>query len=173
MDIFLLLLAILLVPIAIAGLSLAPWVPAHRKDFERIEKHLQLHDGNVFYEIGSGEGRLSRFIAKRNPHVTVIAIEMALPLHPLSRLHLLLRPISNLKLIYGNALHQDLSTADAIYTFATIKTINNKLKPKLLKELRSGARIVSYQFGIRDWPGASSKHVPGNSGGTLYVYKMA
>lgn len=163
-------LALLLIPIAVAGMSLAPWVPARKKDFERIEKHLKLRDGDVFYELGSGEGRLSRFIAGRNPMVQVKAIEMALPLHLLSRLHLLLRPIPNLKLIYGNALNYDLSDADAIYTFATISTINRKLKPKFLRELKKGCTVVSYEFGIREWEGIAFADEPETRGAKIYIY---
>lgn len=171
MDIVLLVVAIVLVPLAIAGASLAPWVPTRRKDLSRIAAHLDLKHGDVFYEIGSGDGRVSRYIAKQFPEATVIGIEMATPLYLLSLLHLLIQPAPNLKIKYGNALKMDLSDASAIFTFATIGTINKKLKPKLLRECKKGCRIISYEFRIRDWPGKERVDEPEGRGARLYVYE--
>jgi len=46
---------------------------------------------------------------------------------------------------------------------------NNRLKPKLEKELKSEARIVSHDFGFSDW---KPTKVESFGGHTLYLYKM-
>ena len=163
---------LILTPLALAGCSLAPWVPTRAKDFERINRHLQLKNGSVFYDLGCGDGRVCRYIAKHNPDAEVIGIEMALPMYLIAVLLQCIFPIRNLAYIYGNALKRDLSDADGIYTYALIDTINNKLKSKFLLELKAGCRIVSYHFAIRDWPGKQAIHTPEERGATLFVYEV-
>ena len=171
-NIFYITIIILLIPLAIAGLSLAPWVPANRKDFPRINEQLQLKKGSVFYELGCGEGRLSRYIAKQNPEAKVVGVEIMVTMYLLAQLRQLLHPHKNLRYIYGDALKTDLRNADALYTYALIKTINAKLKPKFLKELKPGCRIVSYHFAMQDWPGKSLIEQPTKTDVPLHVYQV-
>lgn len=50
---------------------------------------------------------------------------------------------------------QDLFTTDVspatVVTLYLLPELNERLRPKLLRELRPGARIVSHDFGIGDW----------------------
>ena len=165
-------IALVLLPIAMAGCSLAPWVPTRAKDFPRIDKQLRLKKGSVFYEIGCGEGRVCRYIAKHNPDATVVGIEMAYPIYLLARLRQIIRPYKNLSYIHGNAINIDLSKADAIYTYDMIDTINKKLKTKFLRELKPGCRIISYHFGMKDWPGKQDADQPGRRNAKLYLYEV-
>lgn len=162
---------LILTPIAIAACSLAPWVPTKRKDFKRINDQLKIKDGSTFYELGCGEGRVCRYIAKKNPNATIIGIEKALPIYLIAHIRQLLMPHKNLQYIYGDVLKADLSGADALYTYAMIQTINEKLKPKFLKELKPGCRIVSYQFAMTDWPGEQEVDQPQKEDPRLYVYE--
>ena len=58
---------------------------------------------------------------------------------------------------------QDLFTAD--FSEATVMSLylfpemNERLRPKLQRELRPGARVVSHQFRIGDWPPDRSETV--------------
>jgi hypothetical protein len=45
----------------------------------------------------------------------------------------------------------DLREATVVTLFLSPE-INQRLRPKLLAELRPGSRIVSHRFGIGDWP---------------------
>ena len=51
---------------------------------------------------------------------------------------------------------EDLFEADiadaTVVTLYLLQTLNYKLRPKLLRELKPGTRIVSYTFDIPDWP---------------------
>ena len=154
-SLYLFIIALLLIPLAVAGRSLAPWVPTRTKDLPRINEQLRLKPGAVFYELGCGDGRVCRYIAKHNPEVTVIGIELTLYFYLIARLIQRIHPLPNLSYVHGNALKQSLKNADAIYAYALVKTVNTKLKPKLLQELKPGARFVSYSFAISDWPGTA------------------
>ena len=60
-------------------------------------------------------------------------------------------------------LRQDLFRTD--FSEATVLTLylfpemNERLRPKLRAELRPGARVVSYQFGIRGWSADREENV--------------
>ena len=70
---------------------------------------------------------------------------------------------------------QDLFEADL--TPATVVTLylspglNRRLRPKLLRELRPGARIVSHSFDMGDWAPARTLQVSSHEGShTLYLW---
>lgn len=173
MQFFISLIALaVLIPIAIAGSSLAPWVPAKRKDLSRIDELLNLQEGSLFFELGSGDGRVSRYIAKQNPHATIVGIEMALPLYLIAKLRQAISPVENLSFVWGNALKQDLSQADVIYTYAMVHTINTKLKKKFLSSLKPGCKIVSYHFAMTDWPGEQTMHRSHDKEAKIHVYEI-
>jgi len=50
-----------------------------------------------------------------------------------------------------DALQADLSQATVV-TLYLLSSSNVKLRPRLLSQLKPGARIVSHQFGMGDWP---------------------
>jgi hypothetical protein len=54
------------------------------------------------------------------------------------------------RFIEGDIFLADLSEATVV-TLYLLTSINERLRPKLLKELRPGTRIVSHQFRMGDW----------------------
>ena len=42
-----------------------------------------------------------------------------------------------------------------------LPSVNARLRPKLLKELRPGSRIVSHEFGLGDWPPEKTATIDG------------
>jgi hypothetical protein len=49
--------------------------------------------------------------------------------------------------------------------------LNRRLRPKLLRELRPGARIVSHSFDMGDWVPSRTLQVSSNEGShTLYLW---
>ena len=163
---------LILLPCVIAGLSMAPWMPTRKKDLARINHLAALKKGEIFYELGSGDGRVSYFIAKNNPHCQVIGIEIAWPLFIYSKLKLFFAPQKNLCFKMGNIFKEDLSKADVIYVFAMKNTLNKKLKQKFNKELKKEARIISYVFSINNF--SKNAHLSKNTKKDLgiYVYEI-
>lgn len=168
---FLLIIFILLLSFAYVGLSIAPWVPARRKDFDRINRLANLKPGQKFIELGSGEGRICRYIAKKNPEAHINGIELAVPVHILGKIISLFVRIKNMELRFGNAFSEDLSKYDVVYTFGIVKSMNTKLREKFEKELKPGAKIVSYVFAINDWQGNHIKDKPSEKDLSIHVYE--
>ena len=54
------------------------------------------------------------------------------------------------KVVHADLFEQDLSGASVI-TLYLLPSLNVKLMPKLMKELKPGTRIVSHAFDMGDW----------------------
>jgi len=170
--ILLIVLVVLVISLSISSFSIAPWIPSRRRDRRRINSLADLKPGQTFYELGCGDARVSAYIARKNPDVKVVGIELALPVYFYAKLRQFLFGPKNMQIILANVLHQDLSKADVVYTFALIKSINNSLQEKFVKELKSGAKILSYVFSIKNWPGKSETDKPKDKDLPIHVYWM-
>jgi len=144
-------LLIIFLFLLVKGFKIAPFLPANKKDLPIINKVADLKPGQTFVELGAGDARVSTFIAKKNPNCKVIAIELSLPIFIFAKLKSIFGP-TNLTIKYGDCLEYNLSNADVVYTYALIKTINNKIKPKVIQELNPNAKLISYVFSIKKWP---------------------
>jgi len=161
-----LILSFLFIGIIWGGFSIAPWVPCKKKDLQRINKLADLKAGQVFYDLGCGDGRVCKYMAKYNPDCKIIGIEIALPIYLLARL-IKIFSIYDYEVKRGNIFNQDLSRADVVYTYALSTTINKKLKQKFVKDLKNNCKIISYAFKMNDWKGKVHKgQVP------IFVYKL-
>lgn len=151
MGLYLLILGLLavLVPVAWAGLSFAPWVPTWKEDVQRALKLAKLKPGEVMYDLGSGDGK-AVFIAAEEFGARAIGIEIAWPLWLWSQLRRFWAK-GHTKFILGNLFRRDISDADVIYVFGMPNKMKDKLRRKLEAELKPGARVVSYSFSIPDW----------------------
>ena len=168
----LLFIGLCLLSLAIAGKSFAPWVPTWKKDLPRIFKLAALKPGEIFYELGCGSGKVT-FYAYKNFKIKAIGIELAIPLYFYCRLkRLLVKNNNQLVFLNKNLFKVDLSKADAVYFFGMPNSIKNKLKQKLTKELKPGARVISYVFPIPGWqPKIIDK--PNKKDIAIYLYEMS
>ena len=135
---------------ALAGISFAPWVPAWKKDLKRILALADLKPEQKFYELGSGTGRVCFYINKMTD-AEAIGLEIALPFYLVSKFKQLFLKSHHIKFKFKNFFKQNLSDADVVYFFGMPKPLKDKLRIKLEKELKPGARVISYVFPIEAW----------------------
>ena len=57
----------------------------------------------------------------------------------------------------------------SVVTLYLLPSLNLKLRPKLMRELRKGTRIVSHDFDMGDWKPEQTVNV---QGGTLYLWTI-
>jgi predicted RNA methylase len=75
-------------------------------------------------------------------------------------------------MVEGSALRVDLSPADVV-TMYLLTSSNERLKPNLEKYLKSGSRVVSYEFPIKGWkPVRVIVLQTGKTEHTIYLYEM-
>lgn len=158
------------ISLALAGKSLAPFVPARRKDLPRILKLANLKSGEIFYDLGCGIGAVA-IGAGQIPGVVSVGVEIAWPLYIICRLRRLFHKNKNITFVLKNLYKTDLSNADVVYVFGLPATLKLKLKEKLQRELKPGARIISYAFKIDGLnPEIVDKPTPKDL--TIYLYKI-
>lgn len=136
--------------IAMAFLSLAPWLPARKKDLKRIFKLADLKPGEIFYDLGCGDGKIVIYAAKHYS-AKAIGIELALPLYLICKIRQLFNYKKNITIKFKNLFQENLRDANVVYVFGMKSKLKNKLKQKLEKELKQGARVISYSFPIKGW----------------------
>jgi len=72
------------------------------------------------------------------------------------------------KIIRGDLFQANISEATVV-TLYLLTDLNLKLRPKLLKELNPGTRIVSHAFSMGDWKPERTEEV---SGSTVYLWRV-
>lgn len=119
-------------------------------------------------DLGSGDGRLVVLAAQQKgargigveiqPQLVAIAREVAEEAGVSSRV----------RFVEGDLRDADLSSATVVVLYLST-TLTREITPKLRRELRPGARIVSQQFRLQDWPPDRSATVEGQ---TLYLWTV-
>lgn len=150
-------------------LSFAPWVPCRGRDLKRIFKLADLKEGQVFYDLGCGDGKLVIY-AGNHYKVRAVGLEISLPFYLICQFRKFFNYQANLQFKFKNLFKENLSAADAVYFFGMPKPIKRKLSAKLRQELKSGAKIISYSFKLDDWtPKVIDKPTPKDLPVYLYV----
>ena len=139
---------IILVPLAVAGSSMAPWVPTRKKDIKKLVDILDLKAWDVFFEIWCWDWRVSHSVAKAFPKAKILGLELAYPMFIFAYLRWILYPVKNYKVTLWNAFKKDFSAYDVIYVYGMPDKMWAKIVPKFLSEAKSWAKLYSYVFSI-------------------------
>lgn len=146
----------------------APFVPSELDIVEKIIALAEIKKKDVFYDLGSGDGRIVIAAALRGAKAYGVEIDRLRVWY--SKLWIkLLRLSQNAQIIHQDLFETNLAKADIVCLFLLPET-NEKLTKKLKKELKKGAKIISYAFPLRDW---KPKYVDPYGGffGPIYIYK--
>ena len=160
---------LILLSALLSSISMAPFVPARTKDLGRIIKIAGLQKGEVFYDIGCGNGKV--VLAAGAAGVRAIGIELSFLNYLSCVIRKLFKKSAGVSFRFGNLYKYDLDGADVVYLFGTPSGIDSRLKNKLIKELKPRARVVSYVFEIKGWrPTAIDK--PDKNRVAIYLYTI-
>jgi len=110
----------------------------------------QLKPGEVFFDLGAGDGR-TVIMAAKEFGARAVGVEL--------REDLAKRALSSVyeeglqdrvTIVNGDMFNVDLSSADVVFLYLTTSA-NEKIKPKLEAELKPGTRVVSHDYEIVGW----------------------
>ncbi|RLG89330.1 MAG: SAM-dependent methyltransferase [Thermoprotei archaeon] len=128
-----------------------------------------VREGDIFYDLGCGDGRVVIEAAKRGAQA--ICIEINPTLIKRAKENVEREGVANrVKII--NASFFDVSIRDATVVYMYLLTsVNKALRPKLETELAPGTRVISLDFEIPGWiPVRMVSLVTATRIGTLYLY---
>jgi SAM-dependent methyltransferase len=127
-----------------------PWVPTRPELIDMIFSLAEVGDKDVFYDLGSGDGRMVVEAAKRGVK-RAVGIEKNRELY-MKAVRLAEKEGVSVKAVFRNEdfFSVDISDATVVYMYLLTR-INRLLAPKLASELRPGTRIVSLDFEIPGW----------------------
>lgn len=146
----------------------SPWSPWWRTttDLARIEcKLAKVKKGDVIYDLGCGDGT-ALIIAAREFGATGVGIEIDPMRAWIAKIRVKLSKFSNkIDIRRDSFWNHDISEATVIFMYLIPKTLV-KLRPKLLKELKPGTRVVTFVYKM-DLP-----LIAKDEKAELYVYEM-
>ena len=154
--------------------QLAPFDPTPQDVVDRLLALAGVTNGDLVYDLGSGDGRILIAAAKRYG-VKAVGFEVDPGLVKLARENIKQESLEH----RVEVRHQDFMTAElssaSVVTLYLSHDGNHALKSLLLRQLRPGTRVVSYTFDMGDWPPKIIESYRDEAGNvhTLYFWEIA
>jgi precorrin-6B methylase 2 len=145
-----------------------PYVPTTEEVVEVMMRLGEVDKNDVVYDLGSGDGRLPITAAKKygarglgvdiDPNRVREARENAKAAGVEDKV----------KFVQGDLFQTDIGEATVV-TLYLLPSVNLKLRPKLLSELKPGTKVVSHNYDMGDWKPEQTVNV-GNH--VVYVWTI-
>lgn len=126
----------------------APYVPSKMEKIKKALKLVGLKKGDVFYELGSGDGRVVLEAAKTG--AKSIGIEQSWLRIFFSRYKAKRLNLSNAYFQHGDIFKKNLSDANVVFIYLLPVGVK-KLENKLQKELKKGSKVITQTYHFPNW----------------------
>jgi ubiquinone/menaquinone biosynthesis C-methylase UbiE len=130
--------------------SIAPYVPAPLRVVRRMLECTGLKTGETLFDLGCGDGRIVLMAAQEFGAKGFGVDLIGQLIHEAKRKAVTLGLIDDVEFIRGNLFEVDLSSTDVV-TMYLLKNTTEKVRIKLEKELKPGARVVTLNYPIIKW----------------------
>jgi predicted RNA methylase len=135
-----------------------------------------LKAGEVFFDLGAGDGRTVVMAAKEYG-ARAVGVELREDLAKKALSTIYEQSLQDrITIVNGDMFNVDLTSADVVFLYLTTSA-NEKVKPKLENELKRGARIISHDYEIVGWKPAKvinfcENQTLGFPSHAIYLYKI-
>jgi SAM-dependent methyltransferase len=137
------------------------FVPTPNEVIDKMLDLAKVSAKDVVYDLGCGDGRIVIAAAKRGARAVGIDIDPQRIKEATANIKA--EKLGNrVRLIEGDLFEADISEATVV-TLYLLNRLNEKLKPKLMKDLKPGTRVVSHAFDMGDWAPEQRVSVGGTS----------
>ncbi|MEM2393662.1 MAG: class I SAM-dependent methyltransferase [Candidatus Bathyarchaeia archaeon] len=156
-------------------LFIAPFVPTPIPVVRHMLVLAELKPGEVFFDLGAGDGR-TVIMAAKEFGARAVGVELREDLAKKALGTVYEEGLQDrVTIVNGDMFDVDLSSADVVFLYLTTSA-NEKIKPKLEAELRKGVRVVSHDYEIVGWKPVKVDNFCENPNlgyptHTIYLYK--
>ncbi|MGF1589356.1 MAG: SAM-dependent methyltransferase [Pleurocapsa sp.] len=127
-----------------------PYVPTPENVVNQMLELANVSSDDVLYDLGSGDGRIPiTAAAKYGARGTGVEIDPELVQRSRDNAEAA-NVADNVEFLQQDLFQTDLSEATVV-TLYLLPDINLELRPKLLRELQPGTRVVSHDFDMGEW----------------------
>lgn len=149
------------------SLSIAPYVATPQWVIRRMLLLARLNPGEMVYDLGCGDGKIL-ITAAQEFGARGVGVELREDLALKAQRRVLELGLRNLvRIIHGNLFKVDIGRADVVSLYLTTSA-NEKVRPKLERELKSGARIISHDYQIRGWKPKKTERLREDSESSIF-----
>jgi ubiquinone/menaquinone biosynthesis C-methylase UbiE len=140
-------------------------------DFQVVTAMLKLAEvtsKDIVYDLGCGDGR---FVVTAAQQFGARGVGIDIDPQRIKEANELAKRTGandKVRFIEGDLFETDISEATVV-TLYLLTRLNLKLRPKLMKELKPGTRIVSHAFDMGDWKPEKTENVGGSS---IFMWRM-
>ena len=157
------------------SLYIAPYVPSPPPVIRQMLALAELKAGEVFFDLGAGDGR-TVVMAAKDFGARAVGVELREDLVKKALGTVYEQSLQDrITIVNGDMFNVDLTSADVIFLYLTTSA-NEKIKPKLETELKRGVRVVSHDYEIVGWKPVKvvnfcENQTLGFPSHTIYLYK--
>lgn len=154
---------------------IAPFVPSPPQVVRQMLMLADLKPGEVFFDLGAGDGR-TVIMAAKDFGARAVGVELREDLAKKASATVYEQSLQDrITLVNGDMFQVDLTSADVIFLYLTTSA-NEKIKGKLESELKRGVRIVSHDYEVVGWKPTKvinfcENQTLGFPSHTIYLYK--
>lgn len=144
------------------------FVPTPNQVVERMLQMAQVGPKDVVYDLGCGDGRIVIHAAKK---YGARAVGIDIDPDRIKEANANARAAGvtgKVRFILGDLFETDISEATVVSLYL-LTSLNLKLKPKLISELKPGTRVVSHAFEMGDWKPEQEDYVEGSN---VYLWRV-
>lgn len=128
-----------------------PWVPTPDEVMDTLFRMAGVTARDTVYDLGSGDGRVLIYAAK---HFGARGVGIEIEGHRVLEARAAAKKAGvsrRVKFIEQDLFQSDIRPATVVFMYL-YTAVMARLKPKLLRDLKPGTRVVAYQFnGLHDW----------------------
>ena len=144
------------------------YVPTPQQVVDEMLKIAGVKEGDVLYDLGSGDGRIPVTAAKRFG-IRAVGIDIDPDRIKEARANAKKNGVEKLVTFRNQDLFKANFKEATVVTLYLLPDLNVKLRPRLWKELKPGTRIVSHQFDMGDWKPEKTVELDGR---TIYFWTI-
>jgi SAM-dependent methyltransferase len=127
-----------------------PYVPSPNAIVDGMLKLAGVKKGDVVYDLGCGDGRIV-IAAARDYGAKGVGVDLNPERIQEAKDNAQKAAVEHMVRFEQNDLFKANIAEASVVTLYLLPTVNEKLRPKLLKELKPGTRIVSHSFDMGEW----------------------